>query len=775
MRTHTSEFKDKIKEFGRETDIIITYVENEQSKTLTNEDLSLVSFHYESDILKSAMRQLDINSKIDIPLGTRFNNVSFGIKTRNNTVQDYRDNYDYVNFGSFYVYSSEKQEDTDEYKIICYDKMITAMKNYIAITEEFPMTLNNYINVICNQIGITFASYNDDYANKSRILDHDMFANINYTYRDIFDQVAQATGSIVCINENDELEIRYPKMQKRSKNLLDEDLGYQKGYINSSNEYVEDDRNCLFNQEIPVESGVKYTFSVNQRIDNMVISYYSSDDTYLGRQKVSNTSTLTKTIPSNVDYVRWAINYDNSTIITDNLVHSLQAQAEKGNSRTTYQPYIININDVINGKYLKDTNVKFNELYGPVNSIVLSRAADSDSVYLQDETSVAQNGVCELKISENLIMNYNDRSEYLPEILEQLNGLTYYKCDFESTGILYYDIGDMYRVEIDNTTYQCLMLNDDINITSGLRETIYTDIPSNAVTNYKKADKTDRKINETWLIVDKQRGTIEGLTKKVTTVEDELGNVYTKEQVNNLFIDAETGFTNTFSEAGGNNILRNTDFSAQEVLDTGQVFEYWYGNVIRNTNTSAVNSYSILLQNNTLYQAQNVANGPYTLSFYYKLLNPLATVKVVINDKEYALTQDGYYTLFQTGVDEIDPINVTSNNIKIEFVSNAANSCEIYDIMLNSGAIKLAYSQNANEVKTDTVNISRGITITSSTSEVKFTANNDGIRTKTLNDDIITEFTDKGMTTKEATIEDQAVIVGILRQKVGDQVWDSLI
>ena len=221
-------------------------------------------------------------------------------------------------------------------------------------------------------------------------------------------------------------------------------------------------------------------------------------------------------------------------------------------------------------------------------------------------------------------------------------------------------------------------------------------------------------------------------------------------------------------------MLRNTTFSSKEVLETGQEYEYWYGSVERLTNTSSKNGYSILLKSGTLYQEQNVANDPYTLSFMYRITNPLATVKVKINDKEYVLDETRF-TLFQTGIEGIDPINITSNTIRVSFISDLDDACEIYDIMLNSGTIKLAYSQNPNEVVTNTVNIQKGITITSSTSEIKFTANNDGIRTKTLNNDVITEFTDKGMTTKEATITDQALIVGILRQRVGDQVWDSLI
>ena len=96
---------------------------------------------------------------------------------------------------------------------------------------------------------------------------------------------------------------------------------------------------------------------------------------------------------------------------------------------------------------------------------------------------------------------------------------------------------------------------------------------------------------------------------------------------------------------------------------------------------------------------------------------------------------------------------------------------KIYDLMCNKGTVKLAYSQNENETTTDTVNISKGITITSTNTETIFKANADGVRLYTLSGQIKTRFTDKGMTTKEAIVEDEAQIVGTLWQEVGDQTW----
>ncbi len=257
-------------------------------------------------------------------------------------------------------------------------------------------------------------------------------------------------------------------------------------------------------------------------------------------------------------------------------------------------------------------------------------------------------------------------------------------------------------------------------------------------------------------------------------------NFYQKKQVEQLILDSSSGLTNTFSEAGGNNILRNTNFSAKEVLEDGQIFEYWYGNVIRNTNESSANGYSITLQNNSFYQEQLLANGNYTLSFYYKKINPLATIFIKINDSQYELSSTDF-SLFQTGLKDengsyvTEPIVVRNNHIKVEFLCDINNACEVYDIMLNAGKVKLAYSQNQNETITDTVNIGRGIKIMSTASETEFVATNENIGFKNNSGNFTTKFNAKGMSTNEAVIKNEAEIVGIIRQKVGDQIWDCML
>lgn len=210
-------------------------------------------------------------------------------------------------------------------------------------------------------------------------------------------------------------------------------------------------------------------------------------------------------------------------------------------------------------------------------------------------------------------------------------------------------------------------------------------------------------------------------------------------------------------------------------------YEFWNGDVIRSSNENATSKASMLLQNGTLSQEQEVPNGNYSISFYYKKLIELANASVIINDIEYELDSlevKQFYTGEQDSETKeyiTQPINVTNGHIKIVFKCDTNNGVEVYDLMCNKGSVKLAYSQNQNETTTDTVNISKGITITSSVDDIKFKADYDGIRTLDNNGNIKTKFTDKGMETNEAKITEKAEITGLLFQEVDDQSWITKI
>lgn len=423
MKVHTDGFKYQIKEMGRELDSIITFGDT----VLGNEQLNAVTPSFQGGILKSVMKQLDIDSNVRIPKGTLLN-YKFGVKVNGD--------YEYIDFGNYIVKEVEKQEDTKSYKITCYDKLLLSMRDYEKVPVTFPITIRDYINSLCIFLGIDFANSEDEFVNYDKVIENELYLDadensIGYTFRDVFDELAQVTASTICLNENDELEIRY---------------------------------------------------------------------------------------------------------ITD-------------------------ANDTIDEEFLKDVNVNFGDKYGPVNSIVLSRSGESDNVYLRDEESIEQNGLCELKIIDNQIMNFNDRSDYLEGILNKLNGLEYYLNDFASTGITYYDLCDRYNIEVDGDTYSCIVFNDEILVTQGLEENIFTEMPEESKTDYDKADKTDRRINKAYLIVDKQNQEINSLVQKIEENSEQITT--TTQKVNSFEIDIKEIQTSVDTAIGEVNTMAGkiTDMS----------------------------------------------------------------------------------------------------------------------------------------------------------------------------------------------------------------------
>lgn len=180
---------------------------------------------------------------------------------------------------------------------------------------------------------------------------------------------------------------------------------------------------------------------------------------------------------------------------------------------------------IINDDILKNTNIEFGEHFGPINSIVLSRSADSDSIYILDEESVDINGLCEYKISNNQLMNNNNREEFLPAILNQLKGIEYDIFDTELVG--YGGFVPLQKVEFQTggNIYKSYVFNNEIEITQGYSEAIYTDMPEETTTDYKTSSTTDKLETMVYRIADKQNKKIEDIIQEVGKNSDRISSV----------------------------------------------------------------------------------------------------------------------------------------------------------------------------------------------------------------------------------------------------------
>lgn len=201
MKQRTTAFKNEIKTIGKQQQVKIIFGTIE----IDSEDINSVNYSYEGSLLKSVMRQLTIDSNINIPI---YSEIEFKYGLLVNGA------YEYLDFGKYIVTEVEKKEDTNSFSITCYDKLLYSMKNYETMGIVYPITIREYLQKMCAYLGLTFANSNDIFVNYNKKIPTELYLDsegndLGYTFRDVFDELAQVTGSVICINKYDQVEVRY--------------------------------------------------------------------------------------------------------------------------------------------------------------------------------------------------------------------------------------------------------------------------------------------------------------------------------------------------------------------------------------------------------------------------------------------------------------------------------------------------------------------------------------------------------------------------------------
>ncbi len=382
MRARTEDFKFNIKEMGREIDNKITT----DNLIITGEELYYIYPILNTSLLKSVMKGLNFETDVELQIGERIK-YEFGLLVG--------EDYEWLDYGYYYINEKKYNEDTTTYEYVCYDKMINSMIDYAGVKDAFfPMTIREYITRLLTTINIEFKDKETEFVNYDKVMQFDPYigedgTNLGYTYRDVLDELsAVIAGNIMLDNEE-----------------------------NAFIKYVEDTQ------------------------------------------------------------------------------------------------------DEIDEEYFKDINVKFGQKFGAINTIILTRSGGSDSIYKCIPEDLPEEERIALQIEDNQIMNENNRDEYIPEILDKLNGLEFYINDYVSTGLMYYEACDKYYANVNGTKYTCIMFNDEPKVEQGLTENIYTELPDEAPDEYKNMSKTDRKINQAYIIVRKNEATIEAVVNTQTEID----------------------------------------------------------------------------------------------------------------------------------------------------------------------------------------------------------------------------------------------------------------
>ncbi|WP_286669411.1 phage tail spike protein [Thomasclavelia cocleata] len=305
---------------------------------------------------------------------------------------------------------------------------------------------------------------------------------------------------------------------------------------------------------------------------------------------------------------------------------------------------------------------------------------------------------------------------------------------------------------IDNIKQSVSTIDTDIKRDESTINEIIRDVQSNTMRINNTYTRGEADVKFESLI---QQSTDEINMSLQEVIKNENGKI--EEKLESLVLDFN-GLTNTLKTTSGNNLIRD---SMGCFNDGSWVGDYNIDSTLE-TRIRNMYGYGLLLKNGSLKQGIQITNGTYTLSFIYKKLINLANVKVTVNGEEISLSNSDYTEFKHT-------FTVTTNSVEIEFVSDTDNCCPVINLMLNKGDEKMEWTLNPNETWSDTVQIGRGIRISSSGTDVVFVANADIIGFMNKQGEYIATFDDEGLVANAVVIKNKATIVNLLIQDINDQ------
>ena len=181
-------------------------------------------------------------------------------------------------------------------------------------------------------------------------------------------------------------------IRNSGKNLLDTQY-YEQGSIDgSTGQNLGNSKNARGSNYISVLPNTTYTFSTNVSVNDLRLSEYASDNSHIQRDSTSSSSSLTITTTSNTYYVRWSLNYDNSTNMTNSLLKSLNPMLNEGTTVLPYEPY------GSNEWYIKENKDKV-----MLDTLTFETATSSTSGYVRFRTTDLASVIAKVSSSSEVL------------------------------------------------------------------------------------------------------------------------------------------------------------------------------------------------------------------------------------------------------------------------------------------------------------------------------------------------------------------------------------
>lgn len=116
---------------------------------------------------------------------------------------------EYIDYGSFKVIEQENNQGNDVTEIKMFDKMYEALQQYDLepiYDVVYPCTLLEFLEAICDRLDWTLGTLS--FPNDDLIIEEDLFSAQQLTFRTVLDKIAEASGSIIYFDVDDELKVR---------------------------------------------------------------------------------------------------------------------------------------------------------------------------------------------------------------------------------------------------------------------------------------------------------------------------------------------------------------------------------------------------------------------------------------------------------------------------------------------------------------------------------------------------------------------------------------
>ena len=213
-------FKEAINAYGKEITASFVY----RGVRYKDEQIVSMNPHFEGSLLKTVMKCLDIELDTELiedasavagiaiagkavagvweitPKNTILN-PRFGVKAPTDA------DYSYIEYGTYLIKETAKDEEKQTINIECYDFMLQSMIPYdLALDYSTDITVKMFLDAICDRLG--WAKGYDTFHNCDVLIDEEKY-DASVTFRDVLDEIAAVAGGMIGF-VGDKLTVIYP-------------------------------------------------------------------------------------------------------------------------------------------------------------------------------------------------------------------------------------------------------------------------------------------------------------------------------------------------------------------------------------------------------------------------------------------------------------------------------------------------------------------------------------------------------------------------------------